>query len=136
MNRIKEYIQIAFIAAVILLSAFFLGIMVNILNPLGVELNSKPKPEKIRLVKVIKKVPVIKTVTVYKDNPVKVAHPETNNLSEFSAGELAAIAKVEAEIKARATEKISDPLVKIDLAKAKELFDGGKAKFIDARPEY
>ncbi len=135
MKGIKEYIQIAGIAAIILLAAFFLGIIVNVLNPLGVELNPGVRPETplpIRLVRV---------PSLSKEGlaaaAARAAKREKNENPEMSAGELAAVSAMEKMIKTRGSEPSALlPWIKIDLSRTKALFDSGKAKFIDARPEF
>ena len=141
MTGLKEYIRIVGIAAIILLAAFFLGIIVNVLNPLGVELNPGVRPETPLPIRLVKVRSLPKASLLSKEGlaavAARAAKTGNNENPEMSAGEMAAVAAVEKMIKNRGPEPSALlPWIKIDLPRAKALFDSGKVKFIDARPEF
>lgn len=122
-RKIKKNIidfKVVLISINIVLVAGALGILFNIFNPLGIEIRHKVCPPKI-----------IKVIKIFKKDTTDLQVTAVTNVSTST------VTNQNTNTTKETLTNISQPIMEyIDLKTAKELFDKGKAIFIDARPQY
>ena len=140
MDRLITILKTAAISAVIASLAFTAGMLFNIANPYGISI--KPVPAKI--------ITIVKTVEKNGGSRLKskagdcAAKPVTAGSTESAGSTVTIASSGESETLAELTsliapippaEKLKD-LPRLNLEKAKQYYDSGKYRFVDARPQY
>lgn len=125
MKKTKSFMKILLISINIILVCSAVGIIFNIINPLGIEIKLKSTqqiPKVITIYKKIKDIPVTKKKPVdTKITQVSIRDSNTTIITEISM----------------VNSQVIQPIIEhIDLKEVKRLFDEGKAIFLDARPEF
>ncbi|MFH1823867.1 MAG: rhodanese-like domain-containing protein [Candidatus Firestonebacteria bacterium] len=117
MKKRKRFIKIILTSINIILVCSAIGIVFNIINPLGIEFKLKSTQQVLRVITIYKTVPQKKPVDI---KTIKVSMQDSKT-TKISTGNLPPI----------------QPIVEqVDLKRAKELFDEGKVIFLDTRPEF
>ena len=140
MERLVTILKTAGISAVIASLAFTAGILFNIANPYGIPI--KPAPEKvITIVKTVENNGGVRLKSKAGDCSAK---PVSAGAKESAASTVTIPASGESDTSAELSsriapippvEKLKD-LPRLNLEKAKQYFDSGKYRFVDARPQY
>ena len=140
MERLVTILKTAGISAVIASLAFTAGMLFNIANPYGISI--KPAPAKI--------ITIVKTVEKNGSGRLKskagdcAAKPVAAGSTESAGSTVTIPASGEAETLAELSSMIAPippaekliNLPRLSLEKAKQYFDSGKYRFVDARPQY
>ena len=140
MERLVTILKTAGISAVIASLAFTAGMLFNIANPYGISI--KPAPAKI--------ITIVKTVEKNGSAGFKsragdcAAKPVAAGIAESAGSTVTIPASGEAETLAELSRQIAPippaeklkELPRLSLEKAKQYFDSGRYRFVDARPQY
>ncbi len=140
MERLVTILKTAGISAVIASLVFTAGMLFNIANPYGISI--KPAPEKIiTIVKTVEKNggPRLKSKAgdcAAKPVSASTAESASSTVTIASSGEGETIADLSSLVAPiPPAEKLKD-IPRLTLGKAREYYDSGRYKFVDARPQY
>ena len=141
MERLISILKTVFVSALIASVVFTAGMLFNLFNPSGVSI--KPAPEKvITIVKTVEKAgggPRLKSRAgdcAAKPVSAGTAESAASTVTIASSGEGETIADLSSLVAPiPPAEKLKD-IPRLTLEKAREYFDSGRYKFVDARPQY